>query len=53
MMYLSTLDGRSIKPFGKLGHSIGEFREPSGVTVDADGNWLVGDSKNNRIQVPK
>ncbi|XP_005094764.1 uncharacterized protein LOC101846341 isoform X2 [Aplysia californica] len=50
MMYLSTVDGQFVKRFGKYGNGICEFREPSGVAVDAEGNWLVGDSKNNRIQ---
>jgi len=51
MMYLSNLEGKLLKVFGNYGSNFGEFREPSGVAVDGEGNWLVGDSKNNRIQV--
>ena len=28
-----------------------EFIEPSGIAVDRFGNFLVGDSKNNKIKV--
>ncbi|GFO07078.1 tripartite motif-containing protein 3-like [Plakobranchus ocellatus] len=50
-MYLSTIDGQTIRIFGNLGNGPGEFVEPSGVVADAGGNWLVGDSKNNRVQI--
>ena len=36
---------------GGLGKGPGQFKEPSGVTVDEYGNLLVADSKNNRVQV--
>lgn len=29
----------------------GKFNEPSGVTMDAAGNILIGDSRNDRVQV--
>lgn len=50
-MYLTFLNGKTVKTFGTYGACVGEFKEPSGITVDAVGNWIVGDSKNNRLQV--
>ena len=38
------------KSFGSLGSSLGAFNHPEGVAVDAQGNILVGDCKNHRIQ---
>jgi sugar lactone lactonase YvrE len=39
--------GSSACPFGT---GDGQFREPRGVAIDADGNVWVADSKNNRVQ---
>nr|KAI8756156.1 tripartite motif-containing protein 71 [Biomphalaria glabrata] len=50
-MFLSSITGESIRNFGSFGSHAGNFKEPSGVTVDCAGNWIVGDSKNNRLQV--
>lgn len=50
-MYLTDLDGQCLGRFGCLGYQNGQFVEPSGVASDAVGNWLVADSRNNRIQV--
>ncbi|BFY98623.1 hypothetical protein BsWGS_01663 [Bradybaena similaris] len=50
-MYLSDLNGHTLGSFGGYGAQPGSFKEPSGITVDAVGNWIVGDSKNNRLQV--
>ncbi|KAK4326639.1 hypothetical protein Pmani_002849 [Petrolisthes manimaculis] len=37
--------------FGQPGYGEGEFRDPSGIACDKDGNIFVGDSRNHRIQV--
>lgn len=50
-MYLSDLNGQTLGSFGGYGVQVGSFKEPSGIAVDAVGNWIVGDSKNNRLQV--
>ena len=52
-MYISNLYGQFLLKFGNLGYQNGEFVEPSGVAADADGHWLVADSRNNRVQVCK
>ena len=51
MVYVSDFDGNPIHTFGSYGRKLGEFNEPSGITSDADGNLLIADSRNNRIQV--
>ncbi|CAG5129267.1 unnamed protein product [Candidula unifasciata] len=50
-MHLSFLNGQTLRSFGQYGDRMGDLKEPSGITVDAVGNWIVGDSKNNRLQV--
>ena len=50
-MYWVDFDTNIKGQFGKLGVSDGDFREPSGITVDGSGHLLIADSKNNRVQV--
>jgi tripartite motif-containing protein 2/3/tripartite motif-containing protein 71 len=42
--------GDKLGSFGSKGSGPGQFNEPSSVTVDDDGNILVADTMNNRIQ---
>jgi DNA-binding beta-propeller fold protein YncE len=42
-----------IRSFGKFGREEGQFYHPRGVTCDHDGNYLVCDTWNHRIQVFK
>ena len=37
-------------PSGERIRSFGQFKQPSGVTVDSEGNVIVADTLNNRIQ---
>ena len=50
-MYLINLEGELLHRFGCLGTADGLFNQPSGITVDMAGNWIVADSRNDRIQV--
>ncbi|KAK7483925.1 hypothetical protein BaRGS_00024809 [Batillaria attramentaria] len=50
-LYLTSLTGELRKTLATKGHGPGELNEPSGITVDSAGNWIVADSRNNRIQV--
>jgi tripartite motif-containing protein 2/3/tripartite motif-containing protein 71 len=42
--------GKRINTFGSYGSGDGEFINPRGVVVDGDGNILVSDEGNNRLQ---
>ena len=49
-VYVYSSAGKLIKSFGGQGRSVGKFWIPYGVTVDKDGNILVADTENGRIQ---
>lgn len=52
IVFKTDLDGQTELAFGHHGRSKGQMNEPSGIHVDYDGQAiLLGDSKNNRIQV--
>ena len=42
--------GEKLQSFGKHGSGQGEFDCPRGVAVDGEGNILVSDGGNHRIQ---
>ena len=42
--------GEKLRSFGTHGSGQGQFEYPRGIAVDGDGNILVVDSNNNRIQ---
>ena len=42
--------GEKLRSFGKYGFGEGDLNAPQGVAVDGEGNILVADCKNNRIQ---
>ena len=44
-------EGKFLKSFGMKGEAQGQFNDPRGVTVDANGFVLVADCNNNRVQV--
>lgn len=50
-LYLTSLTGQFLHTISQWGQRPGELNEPSGIAVDSAGNWIVADSKNNRIQV--
>ncbi len=43
-------DGKKLRSFGTRGSDKGQFKSPRGVAVDGEGNILVADSDNKRIQ---
>ena len=47
---VSVLNGTRIRSFGTAGSRLGQFLYPMCVAVDDDGNILVADSGNHRIQ---
>lgn len=51
MVYISDLTGNKLGQFGRYGKLPGEMNEPSGISLDQVGNILVGDSRNDRVQV--
>lgn len=44
-------DGEFLFKFGSHGEGNGQFNAPTGVAVDANGNIIVADWGNSRIQV--
>ncbi|XP_060592289.1 uncharacterized protein LOC132747003 isoform X2 [Ruditapes philippinarum] len=50
-IYITDLEGLSFKVIGMPGHEPQQFYEPSGISVDNYGNIVIGDSRNNRVQV--
>ena len=46
-----TNDGRKIRSFGSQGHAEGEFCNPCRMAIDNDGNVIICDYGNHRIQV--
>jgi tripartite motif-containing protein 71 len=48
-----TNKGEFIRSFGSKGKEEGQFNCPRGVTCDHDGNYVVADTNNRRIQVFK
>ncbi|XP_052771225.1 uncharacterized protein LOC128210920 [Mya arenaria] len=51
VLYMTTLEGVLTRTLGGYGTGPTQLFEPSGISVDNYGNFLVGDSKNNRIQM--
>lgn len=47
---VTNLEGTIQVAFGRFGAKDGEFRKPTDVAVDEEGNIYVADSDNNRIQ---
>mgnify|MGYP003587171061 CR=1 FL=1 len=52
-LYLYSSSGKLIKSIGGGGRAVGKFWIPYGVIVDKDGNVLVADTENGRIQAFK
>jgi DNA-binding beta-propeller fold protein YncE len=48
---VNTTTGRLVKTIGNQGNDDGEFYNPNGVHVDDDGNIIVCDNGNHRVQV--
>lgn len=46
-----TTQGEMIKEIGRTGNAPGELIKPRGITADRNGNILVVDSGNNRVQI--
>merc|ERR1739838_405918 len=47
----SLAEGVVVNRIGEYGIGEGQFWDPSGIVVDAEGFIMVGDSRNHRIQV--
>ena len=43
--------GEKLRSFGSRGSGPGQFHHPRGVAVDAEGNILVTDTMNNRVEM--
>lgn len=45
------MNGSFVREWGKQGYMAGEFQYPKGVTVSLEGEVIVSDFKNHRLQV--
>lgn len=50
LVMVFNLDEKTHRVIGCYGGSVGQFHEPNGVAVDRDGNIIVSDRGNGRIQ---
>ncbi|VDP07601.1 unnamed protein product [Soboliphyme baturini] len=50
-LVIAELKSDKLKFFGREGDGDGCFKRPQGIEIDAQGNVVVADSRNNRIQV--
>jgi len=50
-IHVSTLDGKFVKTFGKMGKGELEFNKPTYIDVASNGDIYVADSMNHRIEV--
>lgn len=50
-MQVFNTDGEFLLKFGSNGEGNGQFNAPTGVAVDVNGNIIVADWGNSRIQV--
>ena len=50
-MSIFGLNGTKMRSFGTHGSGYGQFLDPRGVAVNDEGNILVADSGNHRIQM--
>ncbi len=51
LLQVYNADGEFLFKFGSHGEGNGQFNAPTGVAVDANGNIIVADWGNSRIQV--
>ena len=51
ILVLNLQDWNLVRRFGKTGTEVGQFNNPSGVSVDGDDRIIVSDTNNDRIQV--
>lgn len=51
LLQVYSADGEFLFKFGSHGEGNGQFNAPTGVAVDANGNIIVADWGNSRIQV--
>lgn len=52
-MQVFNQEGEFMLKFGSNGEGNGQFNAPTGVAVDSNGNIIVADWGNSRIQVSK
>merc|ERR1719295_1631048 len=51
VVYIMSLGSGTVRSFGQTGNKIGQFKDVAGIAADSEGNILVVDAGNHRIQV--
>jgi len=50
-IYTLNTDGNHAEMFGSSGTGSGQFQDPAGLVLDDNGNIIVADSRNHRLQI--
>lgn len=50
-VYVYNMNTNISRFFGKSGRGIGEFGDPAGIALDSQGNMIVADARNHRLQL--
>ena len=50
-VYVYNMNTNISRVFGNSGRRVGEFGDPAGIAVDSQGNMIVADARNHRLQL--
>ena len=50
-VYVLNMNTNISRVFGSSGRRVGEFGDPAGIAIDSQGNMIVADARNHRLQL--